>query len=525
MEDIKTIHKLNIELDRVIIPLDYNYATTGDLLINIDDNVKENQQLSKSISNDNYSIALHSPIDGTITRIGYFPGLQILSENNTSNKIPGIEICAATPHNEQQSIHNADKKHLKPNLIEILKNNGVIGLGGAGFPSAKKLESAVKHLIINAVECEQPITVDNCLILNYSNEILSGIEILNNYYKPEKITIAIKSTMKDAIDILNSKIQKLNNIDLKIIPNKYPNGYSKSLVKIITNNNIDSNTHSSDLNIICLNIATIYSIYQAYNNQPLIERLVTLTGDINQPGNYLLKIGTPINTILKNFDIDLNKVKNNQYNLIIKSGGDYMGHEIFNSEKSNTLEQYYHLSNLAIDKTTQALDIKYIKTNHGNTLFNKIKKYLNININSNESARPCIKCGLCEDVCPMNLLPQQLYWYSKNDDLTLSSNHHITSCIECGLCDTVCPSNIKLAQKFKYIKSKIKINNYKNQQANLSKLNTNINQRRLQLKEENKYKTSGKLIKSSKSNKKDLLASTLLRAKKKKQQTTPIETK
>lgn len=505
---------LDLNIDRIILPLDHNYASTGDLLIKIGDSVYKNQALTKSIKNDNYSISIHSPIDGYISNIDYYPVLNQSSEYKTlaveiqkaikDNLIEKIEKSAPVP-----LIETLDMSHQQ--LQEKIKQAGIIGLGGAGFPSAQKLvNTKIDKLIINAVECEAPIDVDNCLIQNKAEEIISGIILLKQIYSPNDITIALKSNMLAAKQSLESVINKssksIDNLTIKLINNQYPSGYSKSLIKIITNKNINLKQHSSEENIICLNIGTVFAIQQAvYFHQPLIERLVTITGDISQPGNYLLPIGTPIISILKYFNVKLEQVKTKLHSLSIRVGGDFMGVTIFDSQKNNSLEQYYYLNKVGIEKTTQAIHISY----KINTVKNHVKPIYN-----------CIRCGLCDQICPINLLPQQLYWHSSNiedhNKQDLLQQHNIANCIECGLCDSVCPSNIPLAAKFKFTKSKIKLNSNHANRARLAEARNQLQNQRTAIKEQEKYTTSAKIIKSSKKNKKDLLASALKRAQTKK---------
>lgn len=521
---IKTLPK---EINRVILPLEYNYATTGDLLVKAGDKVQQGQAISKTIPGDDYSIALHTPISGIVNKVDYYPVLH-KSLLTQPNKIRAIEIVSSTQPTEQRMLGaNIQLLLEQNNFTDLLSNYGIIGLGGAGFPTSKKIKThETKLLIINAVECEEPISVDNCLILNSVDNILSGIELLHNIIKPKRIVIAIKETMVDAISLLKQNIQnkKNLNIELNIISDKYPNGYSKTLVKILSpedNNYLKNSKHSSQNGIICLNVATIYSIEQAINHQlPLTNRLVTIklntdTKDYDKQysGNYLLPIGTPIGLIISSLiRIDKNIITN-QSKLSIKIGGKYMGYKIFDGSITDLNKPDHYLHHTAIEKTTQAIIIDY--------------NYNTANNQQRNPVRECIKCSACETVCPVNLLPQQLYWFSKNleaaNNLELLESYNITNCIECGLCDTVCPSNIPLTAKFSHVKSKIKLNNFKNQQATLAKERNELLLARKEQKEQERFNRSNNIIKSDKDKKKDLLANALKRAKNKKQQNIDTE--
>lgn len=335
--------------------------------------------------------------------------------------------------------------------------------------------------------------------------------------------------MIEAIEVLKQSIKNYSikdiSVDLKIyqVPDQYPNGYSKTLINLVTNYNIPNDQHSSDYGVICFNIATVYAIEQAVNkNKPLTERIVTITGDISKQGNYLLPIGTPISTLLKAFMIDLSLVKKQKKDLAIRIGGDYMGYEIFNSEYSNLIEDYYILDNTGIDKTTQTIAIYYqdtckqnrVDTNITHTIKDKLYQWLS-HLNNNSEQQACIKCNLCETACPVNLKPQQLYWFSNNFDHNnnqdIIKSYNINQCIECGLCDNVCPSNIPLAAKFKHIKSKLKISAKEEYNSRLSEARNKLHNYRLDFKKAQK----DQILTSRSKTKKELLASVLSKAKKK----------
>lgn len=508
---------------KVILPLSYTYAELGDLLCQIGDKVNRNQALTKLYPNHTYGIIIHAPITGTITNIDYYPTLQTLANIEDLKKTLCIEITAnlknpyepgyqdeqnsdcdddelLPPHVEHSILkdkNNADSKDNYSNFITALNQAGIIGLGGAGFPTGYKISNNVKTIVVNAMECEPPITVDNCLILNYSDQVIAGCNLLNNILQPEEIIIAIKESMTDAISCIKMAINNLaTNIKLVVLPNNYPSGYSKTLIKLITKKEIKYNVHSNDYGIICLNVGTIYAIAQAINyQQPLTHRIITITGeDLKSAGNYQVAVGTTINTILKSFDIDLQNIKNNTHSLYIKVGGDYMGAEIFNSDHQAYRENIDLLDQVGIEKATQSLIINYQKKS--SSIKNPIKPI--------QLIQPCIKCGFCADSCPMNLLPQQLYWFKNNEEQL--ERHNINACIECGLCDTVCPSNIPLTGVFKSLKGSIRINKYQQYKADNAASRHNLTQQRA---EEEKVKLYAKKTATHK----NLLQAALERAK------------
>lgn len=518
---------LPVKIEHVILYLENKYGSCADLLYKIGDQVSKNNILTKNLPNNiinhKHHINIHSPIDGIVKNIDYYPVLNQDINNQKQNL--AIEINYKPQNFEKKS----EKKLLgcthttistsKPSdlseqkIYKIINQHGIIGLGGAGFPTDKKLNKNIKTIIINAVECESPITADNCLILSHVEDIINGLKILNNFFKPEQIIIAIKNTMTDAINSINNLILKTNqeenksftsnlcNIKIKKLSNKYPNGYSKAIIKQVCDINIDDNKHSTDYGIVCINIATLYSIEQAINyNKPLVNRIVTVKSIINNNtkiNNYKLPIGTPISTILKAYEIDINNIKNNK--LSIKIGGDYMGVEIFNSSNPKHIDNIYLLNKMGIDKTTQCIIIKYNTNNTQNNIINNIQ--------------PCIKCSLCAAACPTNLLPQQLYLYKNNTEIL--EDYHINHCIECGLCDKVCPSNIPLSSIFKDVKAKIKINKLNKKKSDIAKQDFEFTSKRRENEKINKLAKRNKTSNNTDNNK-ELLLESLKRAKIKK---------
>lgn len=513
------IKRLPDTINRVILPLEYSYVLTGDVTVTKTQKVNQYQQISKPLPNNHCSIASHSPIDGFVSNIGYYPSLQTPFTN--IKQVFSIEII-----NDCEFVFNRPTNTLdippdfnitKTSLLNLMSQYGILGLGGAGFPSAKKLATQkIKTIIINAVECESPITVDNCLIINFSDQILTGIELLNRILCPDEIIIAIKESMHEACHHLQVSLTKLRpdqQHKIKILPiaNQYPNGYSKTLIKLISQQDIAKHQHSSELGIVCLNVATIYSIKQVLVDRiPLIERLVTISGNIENTGTYSLPIGTPLLTILEGLRVNLDKIQSGEYNLTIRIGGDYMGYDILNTQHLNQSDKEEklipYLNNTAIDKTTQVISINYQPS--------RATDYLE------REPLECIKCNYCDDKCPLNLSPQQLYWFSKNihtdNNQDILKKYHITSCIECGICDAVCPSQIPLAAKFKHAKSIIKHNEKITSNAHVAKLRSEWRTQRIESTSNMQYQHADILIKSTKTQKQDLLSAALARAKNKK---------
>lgn len=419
-------------------------------------------------------LPIHAPTSGIIEKIALH---KVFCNNSLTIK---YENCIfLIPDGKDTSINYKkieNYKHIDINeLINRINKFGITGLSGSGYPSNIKIKNGILKkidiLIINAAECEPYITADDKLIQINAKEIIEGCEILNWILKPKKIVIGIEDNKNKAIKEIKKVLS--NNIILKIIPTKYPSGNSKILAKIITKKDIPFNKNLLDIGIIVHNISTVYAIKRAIiNGEPLISRMVTITGkNLNNACNIWVRIGTPIFHILKNLNILLNNKK-------MKIGGSMMG--------INILKE----SNIPITKT-----INCILINPYNDLKNK-------------KENPCIRCGFCSEVCPVNLLPQQLYLFSINENHKKSYENYINNCIECGACNYVCPSNIPLVSYFKTEKKKLYL--IKCEKEKIKKAKILFKKKQKRLKDDLKSYSNNDIIKN-----KEIVKNAVERAKKK----------
>lgn len=342
----------------------FNVPDDYEILVKKNDKVKINTSLAKSQNNT----TIISSVSGKILEI---------------NKTIKIE-------NDFKETKEKIKKEkiTKDKFIEILKNSGIKGMGGAGYPTYKKYQNKINILIVNAVECEPYRTSDYALVKENAEDIINSIKEIMKINNIEKTIIAVKKI---------SKMKKYfipyltDNIVIYETKNIYPAGWSKGLVKEILN--IDVNTHSSELGIIVNNVATIYAIGEALKGNYLDSRIVTITGNTNKKGNYKIKIGTDIKDI-----IDIN-------NLII--GGPMMGKKYNN------------------DFITPEVSCLFVN-------------------NDNFIETTCIRCGKCIEVCPVNLEPVLIKDNIKNKEKLKKLNTN--KCIGCGLCSYICPARIDLRE-------------------------------------------------------------------------------
>ncbi len=327
-------------------------------------------------------------------------------------------------------------------IINIIKQAGIVGLGGAAFPAAVKLSSGqqrqIDTLIINGAECEPYITCDDRLLQDNPEQVITGALILLHALAIEHCIIAVEADMSEAQAALLQTIQEVavTNIKVTTVPTLYPTGGEKQLIRVLTGRETPGSGIPADIGIVCQNVGTAAAIFQAVvQGKPLTERIITLTGSgVIEPKNMKVRIGTPIADLIEQcggYHSDVNR-------LIM--GGPMMGFALPNDA-------------LPVLKSTNCI----LATTGNETHLEK-------------KAMPCIRCGECANVCPINLLPQQLYWYSRADNLKQSNNHHLFDCIECGCCDVVCPSHIPLVQYFRATKSKVILKNQEAEKAAHAKL-------------------------------------------------------
>ncbi|MCU7857698.1 MAG: electron transport complex subunit RsxC, partial [Candidatus Thiodiazotropha sp. (ex Lucinoma borealis)] len=306
-------------------------------------------------------------------------------------------------------------------LRQRIRDAGIVGMGGATFPAAIKLNPGkpIQTLIINGAECEPYITCDDRLMRDFAERIMNGARILQHMLQSEECLIAIEDNKSEAILAMFEALRDEENIEVVRIPTIYPSGGEKQLIRILTGREVPTSGLPAQVGVICHNVATAAAIADAVlEGKPLISRLVTLTGEgLSKPGNF----EAPLGILASDLIAQAGGYKGQPQQLIM--GGPMMG----------------------FDLTTDQVPI----TKGANCLLCPTAK----EIPRPEPARACIRCGRCADVCPANLLPQQMYWYSKAKDLEKVQDYNLFDCIECGCCSHVCPSHIPLVQYYRYAKA------------------------------------------------------------------------
>ncbi|SON49211.1 electron transport complex subunit RsxC [Vibrio tapetis] len=403
----------------LVIPIKQHIGKAGDLCVKIGDYVLKGQPLTEcSLS---FMLPIHAPTSGTITAI----------EPRVSAHPSGLPVLSIviTPDGEDRWItlnKISDLPSQSPeSLIEIIRQAGISGMGGAGFPTAKKIQSGVAKtdiLIINAAECEPYITADDALMQHYADEIIQGIEVIEHILTPKLTIIGIEDNKPEAIAAIQ-KAATFKDYVIRVIPTKYPSGGEKQLIKVLTNMEVPKGSIPADIGVLVQNVGSIFATKRAvFDGEPLIERLVTLTGKaFSQPRNVWARIGTPVQHLLEEFDYSADK---KSPRLIL--GGPMMGFTL-------------PTSLAPVTKTT-------------NCILAPTRK----EIPANRYEMECIRCSQCAEACPVSLLPQQLQWYAKSQEYDKCEELNLSDCIECGACAYVCPSEIPLVQYYREAKAEIR---------------------------------------------------------------------
>jgi electron transport complex protein RnfC len=307
----------------------------------------------------------------------------------------------------------------KENIIQKVKDAGVVGLGGATFPTHVKLSTKknIDTLIINGCECEPFITSDHRIMMEHGWQVLAGAYIIFKVLSAKTAFVAIEDNKEDAIKLFSQLIDEANpGMNFKIISlkSKYPMGAEKTLIKNVLGRKVPVGGLPMDIGVVVNNVGTAKAVFEAVSEgKPLIEKVVTITGDIKDPKNLLVRIGTPVKDLInacKKFDM-------NNFKVIL--GGPMMGNVISDL-------------NFPITKAANCILIK------------KTKRITEGN---------CIRCGRCVNICPMNLMPLMYAVYTKNSKFEILREYNINSCIECGSCAYVCPASIPIVAYIKTAKS------------------------------------------------------------------------
>lgn len=437
--------------EKLIIPLNQHIGAPPKLLVAEGDSVLKGQVLAEP--NGMVSAGIHAPTSGIISEISAH------SIPHPSGMAARCITLVPDGHDRWADIKGVEnyREHSPEELLDVIRQAGIAGLGGAGFPTAVKLgtQQPISTLIINSSECEPYITADDMLIREHAKDIVEGIKILSFILgEPEEILIGIEDNKPEAYEALEPYLQD-TNIELVEFTTRYPSGGEKQLIQILTGKEVPNGGLPADIGIVCQNIGTTYAVQRAIQQgEPLISRVTTVTGNACETNkNYLVLIGTPISHLLEHSGFDQSKCPR----LIM--GGPMMGF------------------------TLEDLNIPVIKTT------NCILAPTGEELPTPPPAQPCIRCGMCAEACPASLLPQQLFWHAQSHNYEHLEAHNLFDCIECGACSYVCPSNIPLVQYYRAAKGEIR-------KLSLEKINSDRARERFEFQKTRKEKEeAGKAVK------------------------------
>lgn len=401
----KKIEQLNLP-ELVQIPIAQHIGAPATVLVKRNDNVKVGQIIAQS--SGFVSANIHSSVSGTVAKIE-----EIIDRSGYRRKVVTIKV-EGDEWLEEIDQTTTLKNNITASAAEIVKkvaDSGIVGLGGATFPSHIKLSvpkgSTAEFLIINGVECEPYLTSDHRLMLEKADEMLIGIKIIMKALDVKKAIIGIENNKKDAIELLQEKCSQHQGIEVCPLYVKYPQGGEKQLIKATINREVPSGGLPIAVGAVVHNVGTAVAIYEAVQkNKPLFERIVTITGkSIKNPANYKVRIGTPITQLLEKGGCNTE-----QPDIKIIDGGPMMG------------------------KSLNNLDAPVTKGTSGILVVSEKES-------KRKPVKNCIRCAKCVTACPMGLEPFLLMTLGERSMHDELEKENIMDCMECGSCSFTCPSN------------------------------------------------------------------------------------
>ncbi|WP_319239692.1 electron transport complex subunit RsxC [uncultured Propionivibrio sp.] len=417
--------------EQLIVPLHQSIGGVPQPLVEVGQRVLKGQRIGAA---DQWvSAAVHAPTSGTV--IAVEPRLAAHPSGLTTASV----VIAPDGREEWIDRQPVDYKTLAPEQVrEHLRDAGVVGLGGAVFPSHAKLSAAksvpMEELVINGAECEPFMTCDDLLMRERAEEIVRGIAVFRDLLEPRKVLIGIEDNKPEALQSMRDAVTKLGvDFTVTAVPTRYPAGGAKQLIRVLTGKEVPASRRSPEMGVQCFNVATAYTAWRALAfGEPVISRVVTLTGNVDEPRNWETLLGTPLGEFIR---LGAPKPDTDRYLM----GGPMMGFEMPGLEAP-----LVKASNCIIAGSP--------------ALFPPPAPEM-----------PCIRCGACAEACPHELQPFELYWFSRARNFGKTQEYNLFDCIECGCCSYVCPSHIPLVQYFRFAKSEIWAREREKNQADAAK--------------------------------------------------------
>lgn len=436
---------------RLVIPFSQHAGDAAKPIVQVGDHVLKGQLIG--MPDGFVSSAVHAPTSGNITAIDMQPVAHF-------SGLP--DLCATLiPDGKEEWIsHEAVdyRNSTSAELRQLLRMAGVVGLGGAAFPSDLKLRFLRLHpahkintLILNGAECEPYITCDDMLMRERAAEIVQGAEMLRFMLEAGEVLIGIEDNKPQAIAAMQQAVAD-SGLPFEVIamPTIYPGGSAKQLIRVLTGLEVPSGKLPTDIGVQCFNVATSYSVCRAFTHgEPLLSRIVTVTGNVRQPQNFETLIGTPVQEL-----VALSEALPDTDRYIM--GGPMMGVPL-----PSVRVPLVKASNCIIAASDRLFPPP-------------------------PPALPCIRCTRCADVCPADLQPQELYWFAKAKEFGKAQEYSLFDCIECGACSYVCPSHIPLVQYYRFAKSEIRAREQDKQAADSARARHEYREYRIEREKQEK---------------------------------------
>jgi electron transport complex protein RnfC len=405
--------------ESVVIPVSQHIGSPANPVVNKGDSVKVGQLIAAG--KGFISANIHSSVSGKVNKIDISADGAGFRQNAVFIDVVGDEWIDTI----DRSKNIVRDIRLSPEeIVKRCFDAGIVGLGGATFPSHVKLTvpsgKKCEVLIINGVECEPYLTSDHRLMLEKGEEILIGVTILMKALKVERAMIGIENNKPDAISHITSLASTFKGITVHALKVKYPQGAEKQLIKSLTGREVPSGRLPLDVGAVVHNVGTSFAVYEAVQkNKPLFERVVTVTGKhLSKPGNYMVRIGTPLSKLIEvagGIPEDTGKIIN---------GGPMMGKAVSN------------------------IDVPVVKGMSGAII-------VPLEESVRDEIKPCIRCAKCVSACPLNLEPYLLMALSEKSLFERAEKERITDCMECGSCSFTCPANRPLLDYIRLGKSAV----------------------------------------------------------------------
>jgi electron transport complex protein RnfC len=408
---------------RVVVPLIQHIGMPCEPLVKVGDTVLTGQVIGDA--DGLMKARVHATLSGTVTGIGMFP-------HPSGREVKGVVIESDGEDNWVALDDCPDYQNLSLDAFrQRITDAGIVGLGGATFPSQVKLAPPPEHqigtLVINGVECEPYLTADHRLMLEHADKVIAGVWIIAKILGVTEVVIGIEDNKPDAVAAIEAALAENNSFGLEVsvtvgvLPTKYPQGGEKQLIAVLTGREVPSGGLPMDVGVVVHNVGTAAAIFDAVRyGKPLVERIVTVTGEgVKNPGNVRVRLGTPARQLVEAAGCDHDQVGK------VVFGGPMMGVAQYN------------------------LDVPVVKGTSGILVIPRDDLEMG-------DIRPCIRCSACIEVCPIGLLPNMISVCAERGAFSESEQFHPFDCIECGCCSYVCPSYRPLVQMIRFAKTEVR---------------------------------------------------------------------